>query len=114
MIYHHSNHELIPGEHIDYVLFGFIPAAIESDVLMAVGAREEHDPGRVTAENEDSKYTRQTFAPRKDSNNQWSLDIDKLAQIITSRTKALVSLKFREACKRWSSFIRTPKHYGLS
>ena len=77
MIYHYSNHELILGEHIDYVLFGCIPAAIESDVLMAVGAREEHDPGRVTAENEDSKYTRQTFAPRKDLNNQWSIDIDK-------------------------------------
>lgn len=65
------------GEHIDYVLFGCIPAAIESDVLMAVGTRDEHDPGRVTAENVESKYTRQTFAPHKDVNQKWSLDIDK-------------------------------------
>ncbi|KAI5119637.1 hypothetical protein M0805_008999 [Coniferiporia weirii] len=66
-----------PGEHIDYMLFSVFSAAIEHDVLMAVGPRDEGDPGRVTAQNLDSKYTRQTFAPKKTSGKHWSLDIDK-------------------------------------
>lgn len=71
------------GEHIDYALFGVFPAAIERDVLIAVAPRqaddddEEGDPGRVTAENQESKYTRQTFAPSIDTNEEWNLDIDK-------------------------------------
>ncbi|KAH8112723.1 galactokinase gal [Phellopilus nigrolimitatus] len=65
------------GEHIDYCLFGVLPAAVERDVLMAVGPTEEDQPGRVTAQNLDSKYTRQTFAPAKAPGKNWALDIDK-------------------------------------
>ncbi|THH04866.1 hypothetical protein EW145_g5207 [Phellinidium pouzarii] len=67
------------GDHIDYQLFGVLPAAVERDVLMAVGPRDEGDPGRVTVQNLDSKYTRQTFAPVKGSvgGQDWSLSIDK-------------------------------------
>ncbi|TDL25723.1 galactokinase gal [Rickenella mellea] len=65
------------GEHIDYALFGVFPAAVERDILMAVAGREEHDPGRITADNLDGKYSRQTFAPIKNHVQEWELDIDK-------------------------------------
>jgi hypothetical protein len=45
---------------------------------MAVGPQEPgSDPGRVTAQNMDSKYTRQTFAPEKGADGKFILDIDK-------------------------------------
>ena len=72
------------GEHIDYALFGVFPAAIEQDVLVAFARRqyeaneeEQDDPGRVTVENQDRKYTRQTFAPVIDASEDWQLDFDK-------------------------------------
>lgn len=67
----------LEGEHIDYQLFGCFPAAIERDILIAVAATEGSDPGRVTAQNQDSKYTRQTFAPSRAHSQEWSLEIDK-------------------------------------
>ncbi|KAJ7698456.1 Galactokinase [Mycena metata] len=61
------------GEHIDYALFGVLPAAIERDILVACAPREvpptsptdetHHAPGSVVAENLHPKYTRQVFAP---------------------------------------------------
>ena len=83
--YHYQSSLIqLSGEHIDYVLFGVFPAAIEQDVLIALAPRandadeEENDPGRVTAENQNSRYTRQTFAPMLDEGNgEWLLDIDK-------------------------------------
>lgn len=53
------------GEHIDYVLFGVFPAAVEQDVLIACGKRLDSSEanGYVQAENEDPRYTPQSFAP---------------------------------------------------
>ena len=84
---------MLTGDHIDYCLFSVIPAAIERDVLMAVGPQDGGDIGRVTAQNVDAKYTRQTFAPVKKDNKEWALEID---------TTQL----------RWESYIKTGYYVG--
>ncbi|KAJ3806723.1 ribosomal protein S5 domain 2-type protein [Lentinula aff. lateritia] len=95
------------GEHIDYCLFGVLPAAIERDILIAIGRRPnpnaEDAPGSVVAENVQTKYTRQVFAPaprRRASVSEeevcleeWHLDID---------TKQL----------RWESYVKAG-YYGV-
>ncbi|EEB97392.1 hypothetical protein MPER_03299, partial [Moniliophthora perniciosa FA553] len=77
------------SEHIDYCLFGVLPAAIEQDILIACAPRksESHEPGHVVAENAHAKYTRQTFSPSQQRRGsvtegqvhieEWHLDINK-------------------------------------
>ncbi|EJD49560.1 Galactokinase [Auricularia subglabra TFB-10046 SS5] len=70
------------GEHIDYALFGVLPAAIEPDILVACAQKPNDDtdgakPGLIHAQNLDPKYTPQEFAAERDANGKWHLDIDK-------------------------------------
>ncbi|EIW57193.1 galactokinase gal [Trametes versicolor FP-101664 SS1] len=108
------------GEHIDYVLFGCFPAAIERDILIACGPSQSasgtstpssHPPGGVKAENLDPKYKPQHFVPKFNSalgpsaaeeadaasnvhaETSWHLDIDK-----------------REL--RWESYVKAG-YYGV-
>lgn len=82
-------------------MFGVLPAAVERDILIAISAKPnhqaEHAPGSVVAENLQTKYTRQVFAPaarRRASISEeevhleeWHLDIN---------TKEL----------RWESYVK--------
>ncbi|KAF9001591.1 galactokinase gal [Cyathus striatus] len=101
------------GDHIDYALFGVLPAAVEQDILIACGARPvvahspepEHIPGSVIAENLHTKYKGQEFAPIQKVQNGsdiseeqvhaegWHLDIN---------TREL----------RWESYVKAGYYVG--
>lgn len=84
------SHSLI-GEHIDYALFGCLPAAVERDILIACAPRSG-SVGEVNAQNGAAKYTPATFAPSR-SGETWHLEIDQ---------KAL----------RWESYVKAG-YYGV-
>ena len=62
---------------------------------MAVGPQDPGgDTGSVTAQNMDSKYTRQTFSPEKGSEGSWAMDIDKTQLRWESYVKAGYHVRF--------------------
>ena len=62
----------IIGEHIDYALFGVLPAAIENDLIIAIARNETP---AVTIDNVESNYTKASFEA-KPIEGVWNLPID--------------------------------------
>lgn len=76
-----------PGEHIDYALFGVLPAAIENQMAIALRATPDSN-GTVQVSNVDSKYTDASFSAFKDANGDWTLAMDPKALRWESYVKA--------------------------
>ncbi|KZS92424.1 Galactokinase [Sistotremastrum niveocremeum HHB9708] len=84
------------GEHIDYALFGVLPAAIERDILIAVapsGTSDSADAtkssGPIQAQNLDERFQPHEFtAERHDETSEWHLPIDKTKLAWGSYVKA--------------------------
>ncbi|KAF8606393.1 Galactokinase, partial [Ceratobasidium sp. AG-I] len=54
------------GEHIDYALFGVFPAAVERDILIACGPREDATTNpTIHAQNLDGRYNDEAFKPER-------------------------------------------------
>ncbi|KAK0205077.1 ribosomal protein S5 domain 2-type protein [Desarmillaria ectypa] len=97
------------GEHIDYCLFGVLPAAIERDVLIACAPKTHADPGYVVADNLQEKYTKQAFKPsskRKDS-------VSSISSIDDEDVHAEEwHLEINTAELRWESYVKAG-YYGV-
>ncbi|KIO34348.1 hypothetical protein M407DRAFT_127681 [Tulasnella calospora MUT 4182] len=66
------------GEHIDYCLFGVLPAAVERDILIACAPSEDPFESAITAQNFDGKYSVGSIDPaRRQKDGEWILPIDK-------------------------------------
>ncbi|KAG8848535.1 galactokinase [Serendipita sp. 411] len=75
------------GEHIDYALFGVLPAAIENELAIAVRATPDSN-GEIIVDNVDPKYTKTGFSAMEDVNGEWDLAIDPKALRWESYVKA--------------------------
>ncbi|KAG7451452.1 galactokinase gal [Guyanagaster necrorhizus] len=96
-------------EHIDYCLFGVLPAAIERDILIACAPKTHGDPGYVVADNLQDKYTKQAFKPspnRKDS-------VSSISSIDDEQVHAEEwHLEINTAELRWESYVKAG-YYGV-
>ncbi|KAI0366157.1 galactokinase gal [Pilatotrama ljubarskyi] len=108
------------GEHIDYVLFGCFPAAIERDILIACGPSlpasgtstpSAHPPGGVKAENLNPKYKPQSFAPMlKSAQGPSAAEEADAASNVHAETLWHLEIDKREL--RWESYVKAG-YYGV-
>ncbi|KAH9921194.1 Galactokinase [Epithele typhae] len=105
------------GEHIDYVLFGAFPAAVERDILIACGPSvssasppEPSSPGSVNAHNLDAKYAPQAFAPML--KNAGPTDVEKADADATVHAESAWHLDINTRELRWESYVKAG-YYGV-
>ncbi|KAG8973918.1 galactokinase [Tulasnella sp. 425] len=66
------------GEHIDYCLFGVLPAAVERDILIACAPSDDPFESAITIQNLDGTYSVGSIDPlRAQKDGEWILPIDK-------------------------------------
>ncbi|KAI0725570.1 Galactokinase [Fomitopsis betulina] len=100
------------GDHIDYVLFGCLPAAVEQDILVACGpsSATSSSPGSVAAQNSDPKYLPQNFTPMLKNTSSPS-EAEQKAEADAVRAESwYLDINKREL--RWESYVKAG-YYGV-
>ncbi|EPT05481.1 hypothetical protein FOMPIDRAFT_1021304 [Fomitopsis schrenkii] len=100
------------GDHIDYVLFGCLPAAVEQDILMACGpsSATSSSPGSVAAHNLNPKYSPQNFTPMLNNAPLPSEAEQKEAAGAVRAESWYLDINKREL--RWESYVKAG-YYGV-
>lgn len=109
----HADLSLI-GDHIDYVLFGVFPAAVEQDILIACGpsdANPDAHPGSVAAHNLDPRYGPQSFAPMLKSAPIPSAEEQQEAAGAVRAESWYLDINKREL--RWESYVKAGYYVRL-
>ena len=94
------------GEHIDYVLFGCIPAAIEPDILIACGPSTSASTGTggVHAHNLNPKYQPQNFVPMLKTGGPTAAEEAGAASTVHAEAAWQLDIDKREL--RWESYVK--------
>ncbi|RPD72427.1 Galactokinase [Lentinus tigrinus ALCF2SS1-7] len=100
------------GEHIDYVLFGCFPAAIERDIIIACGPSTSAPAGSggVQAANLDPKYKPQTFVPMLKTGGPTATEEADAANTVHAEASWELDIDTREL--RWESYVKAG-YYGV-
>ena len=101
------------GEHIDYVLFGCIPAAIEPDILIACGPSTSASTGTggVHAHNLNPKYQPQNFVPMLKTGGPTAAEEAGAASTVHAEAAWQLDIDKREL--RWESYVKAGYYVSL-
>lgn len=95
------------GEHIDYCLFGVLPAAVERDILIACAPSDDPFESAITIQNLDGTYSVGSIDPlRAQKDGEWILPIDKTKLDWQSYIKAAYHVRLEFAGRYLSRVIR--------
>ncbi len=102
------------GEHIDYVLFGCFPAAVERDILIACGpslATASTGTGGVQAHNLNPKYQPQNFVPMLKTGGITAAEEAGAASTVHAKAAWQLDIDKREL--RWESYVKAGYYVRL-